>query len=511
MRAISEEAKGALSYETIANALFENYESIYNVDLETGEYSVYYESDSYRGLDLTRSGSDFFTALEREVRQVIAPEDRAFVLRMLSHEKLVEGIKSAKYHSMVYRIVRHGERVYHQLRATLQRSGGRDYALMGVRNVDSVVRQNAARENELASEREKSANYLDAILATAAAYTDANLTGDRVLAQSDCLSVGEDARLGSVPSPEEIPSYTAFQEFVAAKLVCENREKYAYVSSREHLLDCFEKGIERASVPFSAKAADGKVVPCRAVFYLYRERATRDVHVLCVIYDLTEEQRLEQEMKDLKSELDLSRIRSSTSQMKPHFLYNALGSIQEVVLEDPERAADLLEDFTTFLRGCVKAMDSDDPIPFSRELENIKAYASIEKMRLGDRLEMVYDLEETSFRVLPLSIQPLVENAIRHGIHPLGKRGGVVALRTSSTERDWVVRVEDTGRGFDMKEYASRVESGAADSTGLKNIRFRLEKILGASMDVTSVEGAGTRVTVLIPKEGGPHEGDHRR
>jgi len=508
---MSDESKGALSYETIANALFENYESIYNVDLETGEYSVYYESDSYRGLDLTRSGSDFFAALEGEVRQVIDPEDRDFVLRMLSCDALSAGVRSLKYHSLVYRIVRDGRRVYHQLRATLQQSGGRDYALMGIRDVDSVMRQNAAREEALASERERSANYLDAILATAAAYTDANLTTDCVLAQSTASTEGVCPRLGSVPSPQEVLGYTAFQEWAANVLVCENRAKYAYVSSREHLLECFEQGIARASVSFSATTADGQAVPCRAVFYLYREQVSGDVHVLCVIYDLTEEQRCEKEMQDLKSELELSRIRSSTSRMKPHFLYNALGSIQEVVLEDTERAAGLLEDFTVFLRGCAKALDGDEPIPFAQELENITAYASIEKMRLGNRLEMVYELEETDFKVLPLSIQPLVENAIRHGIHPMGKKGGVVALRTFADDKEWVVQVVDNGRGFDAGAYANRINTGETDSTGLKSIRFRLEKILHASLDVTSAEGEGTSVTVRFPKEGESNEGDYRR
>jgi len=510
VESMDERKPGMLSYEEIAHALFENYESIYNVDLETGEYKVYFESEPYSRLALARSGDDFFSALRNTVDRVVDPEDRAFVLRALSREGLSAGIRAAKYHSIVYRIIRDGKQVYHQLRATLQESGGREYALMGVRDVDSVIRRNEAREEALVSERQKAANYLDAILATAVAYTDANLTADRVLDQSTDASGMPGSRLGAVPSPEQMPKYSSFQNWVAESLICENREKYLNVSSREHLLECFKQGIGRASVPFSIRAADGVPVPCRAVFYLYQEEATDDVHALCVVYDLTEEQRREKELEELRAQLELSRIRSSTSQMKPHFLYNALGSIQEIVLDDPERAADLLEDFTVFLRGCVKAMDGDGPIPFAQEVVNIKAYASIEKMRLGERLEVVYELGETDFEVLPLSIQPLVENAIRHGIHPLGKRGGIVALRSSANDREWIVQVVDTGRGFDVAKYNREQASGVVESTGLRNIRFRLEKILGATMEVASIEGSGTSVTVRIPKEG-PHEGDNRR
>ena len=497
--------------EAIVGALSENYESIYSVDLTTGEYDVYYESDSYRRLELSHSGSDFFATLDEEVEKVIDPEDKPYVLKMLSKETLTAGVSEGKYHELVYRVIRNGRQVYHQLRATLRRIDGRDYALMGVRDVDAVVRLNAARENALASERQKSGNYLDAILATAAAYIDANLTGDCVLSQSTGPTGKPGSRLAEVPSVEEMPCYGAFQSWVADNLISRNREKYLQVSSRKHLLECFERGTRRASVPFSIRTLDDGAVPCRAIFYLYREKATKDVHSLCVIYDLTDEQRREKELEDLKFQLDLSRIRNSTSQMKPHFLYNALGSIQEVVLEDPVRAAGLLEDFTVYLRSCVKAMDGDDPIPFMQEIENIKAYTSIEKMRLGDRLAIVYELAETDFKVLPLSIQPLVENAIRHGIYPLGKMGGTVVIRSFAIDDEWIVQVIDTGRGFNSEEHGRKLAEWGEDSTGLRNIRFRLEKILGATMEVASAEGCGTCVTVRIPRGEVAHESDDRR
>ena len=493
----------AVSYEVLANALFENYESIYDIDLETDAYNVYYESDSYRKLDLTRSGADFFTALPKEVAKVVDPDDRSYVLGMLSKETLVAGVTENKYHVIIYRINRGGRRIYHQLRATLQPIGDKDYILMGIRDVDAIVRQRIAHEEELVFEQQKASNYLEAVLATALAYMSANLTTDEVLERSFGRSKGSDYHLRTIPPIADLPSYNALRLWFHDNLVCENRKKYLRASDREYLLECFEQGEGRASVSFAIVTEEGDHVPCREVFYLYRERVTDDVHVLCVIYDLTQQQRREKELEELKQELSMSRIRNSASQMKPHFLYNALGSIQEVTLEDPERAADLLEDFTIHLRSCIKAMDSDHPIPFEQELENIKAYAHIENMRFGDRLEVRFDLEEQDFLVLPLSIQPLVENAIRHGIYQRGPQGGVVTLRSWKDEDAWVVQVEDTGVGFDIHEYDERIRTGDIESAGLRNIRFRLEKILEATLTIESKVDEGTTATVRIPRKEG--------
>ena len=500
---MSDGKKNAVSYEVLANALFENYESIYDIDLETNAYNVYYESESYRELDLTRSGSDFFTALNKEVARVVDPDDRSYVLAMLSKDVLVSGVTENKYHSIMYRINREGRRIYHQLRATLQPIGDKDYILMGIRDIDALVRQRIAQEEELASEQQKAGNYLEAVLATALAYMGANLTTDEVLERSFGRSERSDYHIRTIPPIADLPTYSALRLWVHDNLIYENHERYLRASDREYLLECFERGEGRASASFTIITEEGDHIPCREVFYLYRERATDDVHMLCVIYDLTQQQRQEKEFEELRQELDMSRIRNSASQMKPHFLYNALGSIQEVILEDPERAADLLEDFTIHLRSCIKAMDSDHPIPFEQELENIKAYAHIENMRFGDRLEVRFELDETGFFVLPLSIQPLVENAIRHGIYQRGLEGGVVTLRSWADEDAWVVQVVDTGVGFDIGEYDEGLKTGDIDSTGLRNIRFRLERILEASLSVESQVGEGTTATVRIPRKEG--------
>ena len=206
----------------------------------------------------------------------------------------------------------------------------------------------------------------------------------------------------------------------------------------------------------------------------------------------------------------MSRIRNFTSQMQPHFLYNALGSIQEVMLEDPQYASELLGVFTAHLRSCIRSMTSDAPIPFAQELSNIKAYVNIEKMRLGKKLKMDYDIETCDFLILPLSIQPIVENAIRHGVYPKGEEGGTVTLKTRQEGDRILIIVEDDGVGFDVEEFRESLRSGKTDSAGLKNISFRLDRMLQASLDIESRNGEGTKVTISIPK-GENNESDNSR
>lgn len=501
----------AVTFEMIAKALFENYECIYDIDLNSCRYKTYFQSETYRELKLSREGENFFEALPNGVRQTIAEEDQAYVLANLDKAALIAGVSEKKYHTIVYQIQRNGEKIFHQLRATLQPVEHGMHILMGVKNIDDLVRRQEAHHNAMEAMLQKERNHMEAVLASAAAYLEANLSRDILLEKSVGHLDGTGARIMDVPPVTEIPVYEQMQRWIAKYRVVENRDKYLEISSRQYLLDCFRRREKRASVSFSVKGQDGGSVPCRAVFYLYQERATGDVHVFCVIYDLTQQQRKEKELEELERELLLSRIRNSTSQMQPHFLYNALGSIQEVILIDPGYASELLGDFTVHLRSCVRAMTKDEPIPFAEELKNIRAYVNIEKMRLGNRLQVEYDIRSTAFYILPLCIQPLVENAIRHGIYRRGKQGGTVQIRTGEDDEDWIVQVEDDGIGFDIHKFQQDLRERKRDSTGIINIRFRLEKVMGARVELRSQPGTGTVATIRVPKgEKRKNESYHR-
>ncbi len=104
------------------------------------------------------------------------------------------------------------------------------------------------------------------------------------------------------------------------------------------------------------------------------------------------------------------------SQIQPHFLYNSLLVIRQICLSDPQKAADALSEFTKYVRHNMDSLTADAPIPFSAEMEHVKRYVELQKLRFGDALTVDYELACTDFSVPTLTVQPLVENAIRHGV-----------------------------------------------------------------------------------------------
>lgn len=487
-----------MNYELIAKALFETYENIYDVNLETSSFFSFHESESYHSLKLEKKGDDFFEELQQGIKRVIVDEDQEYVVRMLSREKLIEGLKKNKIYSFIYRINQNDKEVYHQLRATLQPMEDGLHAFIGIKNIDDTFRQEEEHLKQLSFLKQKENNHMQAVLDTAAAYMEIDLTKNEVLVKSDDTLDKNNRFIKKIPSTEEISSYDEMHEWICNNLIVKNKKKYQETGNRENLLNLFKKGSRRASVFFSVYTKEGGTQPCREVFFLYKEKETGDIKAFCVIYDLTETQKMEQEKEILEYELKMSRIRNFTSQMQPHFLYNTLGSIQEVMLIDPSYAAKLLNDFAIHLRSCIRAMAKDEPLPFSQELENVKAYINIEKMRLGEKLKVVYDIRSEDFKILPLTVQPLVENAIRHGIYQRGVKGGQLSISTSEDDDKWLIEVKDDGVGFDTKVLDR--EDEIIDSTGLKNIMFRLEKVMKAKLQIESKPNIGTTVKIMIPK-----------
>ena len=284
-------------------------------------------------------------------------------------------------------------------------------------------------------------------------------------------------------------------------MLLSDKTEFLQFSNCRHLIDCFENGQRVVGIECKARTITGGVSVCHVTYYISQDEVTGDILAICVLYDLTRQLKRERDMQELKKTLEQMRMKNFVSQMHPHFLYNALSSIREIVLVDPEYGADMLYDFTTHLRASIRAMSNDDKICFSQELENIKAYVNIEKMRFGDRLNVVYDIAAIDFMIIPLSIQPIVENAIKHGIYEKGSDSGTVKLRTWETVSSWEITVEDDGVGFDPEEVRRQVESGKRDSTGLYNLIFRLENMMGAVVVLESEIGRGTKVGIHIPKD----------
>ena len=191
-----------------------------------------------------------------------------------------------------------------------------------------------------------------------------------------------------------------------------------------------------------------------------------------------------------------ARIKIMLSQIQPHFIYNSLSSISTLIPLDPDKAQAALDDFTEYLRMNLSSLTEVRCVAFENELKHIKTYVSLEKMRFGDRLKVVYDVNTTHFMLPPLTIQPIVENAIKHGI--LKKlEGGTLSVKTYETDKTYVVEIADDGVGF----YIADVDFEANKHFGLKNIQYRLATMCGADLAVKSEIGVGTTVTVTFPKE----------
>ena len=203
--------------------------------------------------------------------------------------------------------------------------------------------------------------------------------------------------------------------------------------------------------------------------------------------------KLEKEKIKLDAELAQTRISTLMSQIHPHFIYNTLGSIEQLCELNPQKAAKLVNDFSKYLRGNFGELDNPKLIRVSKELKHTEYYTSIEKVRFPD-IEFVAEMNCSDFSIPALTIQPLVENAIKHGILKR-EEGGKVKVRIFETDSSYFVTVKDNGVGFDV------IELEQNNHVGLRNIKSRLEAMCGGILHIESIIGVGTKITIEIPKE----------
>ena len=205
-------------------------------------------------------------------------------------------------------------------------------------------------------------------------------------------------------------------------------------------------------------------------------------------------------MKEQERELAEHRIDIMLSQIQPHFLYNSLGAIYHLCESDPRTARKAIKNFSEFLRGNMESLKSREPIAFEAELNHAANYLYLEQQRFGDKLQVIYQITTEDFLIPPLTLQPLVENAVQHGV--LNRRnGGTIVIRTEKTDECAVVMVFDNGVGM---EKAKGIHSlGDRAHIGISNVRSRLKEMMGGSLDIES-SGEGTTAIIRIPwTEGG--------
>ena len=209
---------------------------------------------------------------------------------------------------------------------------------------------------------------------------------------------------------------------------------------------------------------------------------------------LTKAKELETEKILLNAQLTESRMSTMMSQIRPHFIYNTLGSIEQLCELDPPMAGELVHNFAKYLRGNFGELDNPRPILMSQEMEHVRYYVSIEKVRFPD-MTFTFEMHSDDFSLPALTVQPIVENAIKHGLMKLNK-GGTIRVVSSETDTHYCILVEDDGVGFDT----SALPEDRAHM-GIRNIRERLKAMVSGTLEIESTPGAGTKVLIKIPKE----------
>jgi len=205
---------------------------------------------------------------------------------------------------------------------------------------------------------------------------------------------------------------------------------------------------------------------------------------------------IENEKKFYEQQIELSEAKNkiTLSQIQPHFIYNTLTTIAFLCRTDATAAEELTRRFSDYLRNNIAVLSTVEPVPFSQELKNIDNYLQIEKARFGDRIRTEYDIQISDFSLPVLTVQPIVENAVKHGIAKR-KEGGTIRLATYEDYDDYYIQIANDGMGFDL----TSIHTDGKEHVGLKNVTERIHSV-GGELKIDSAPGKGTVVTIRIPR-----------
>jgi len=213
--------------------------------------------------------------------------------------------------------------------------------------------------------------------------------------------------------------------------------------------------------------------------------------MLSVLYRM---QRMQSErILEQQASLAQSKDQMLLGQVRPHFIYNALSAIRHIEGNPPE-TKQAITDFANYLRGNLSALSSEELISIEKELEHVKTYVGLEKLRFGDKINVTFDVRDAGFSLPPLSVQILVENAIKHGI-TAKYDGGTVSVRIWREKDVHYVEVKDDGVGFDPMAIADDPKH-----IGLNSVRNRLSHFVSGDMQILSKIGEGSVITLSIPE-----------
>lgn len=205
---------------------------------------------------------------------------------------------------------------------------------------------------------------------------------------------------------------------------------------------------------------------------------------------------LERKLTQREQEVHEYHLRAILERVKPHYIYNVLTSIYYLCESDPSKAQQAVGLFSDYLRDALRNMDQLQRVHFFQELKLVENYVKLEQMRFGDRLTVRYDIQNSDFSVPPFTVQPLVENAVKHGMK--GSSGIHIEIKSWMDNDSFCVMVQDDGPGFDPSQF------DAKESFGLKNMQELLRLWNAGSLTVESKPGCGVKATLLFTPP--PHE-----
>ncbi|MCR5451218.1 MAG: histidine kinase [Lachnospiraceae bacterium] len=237
-------------------------------------------------------------------------------------------------------------------------------------------------------------------------------------------------------------------------------------------------------------------VPFFAVFvqiFFYGLSIATFSYTVCQIFIfIVYEQRYTNRLVELEKERNEERIKMLREQISPHFIFNSLLSIQELCLEDPPKASYGIKQFAKYLRGNIEAMNSDDLIPFEQELSYIKEYIELENLDPANDIKIDYFIEYDDFSLPLLVVEPLIENAVRHGI--AYRSEGIIELHSRRVNREVVVTVKDNAVG----NCSETEKQSGHRSVAINNIKERLKLQCKGHLEIKKEDG-WTVIDVIIP------------
>lgn len=214
---------------------------------------------------------------------------------------------------------------------------------------------------------------------------------------------------------------------------------------------------------------------------------------LIVIYILFHGE-ITRQLSEKEMQLADSRISIMLSQIQPHFMHNMLTTIMYMCRTDPEEAEKTVGQFAHYLRTNMDSLSLKQCIQFEAELKHVKTYWSLEEKRFGDKIRAIYDIRENSFMLPALTIQPIIENAVKHGMRK--NKQLTVTIRTYSDENNYYVQINDDGRGFDV----NALKNDGKSHVGITNVQQRLKMMCDGELMINSVTNQGTDAVIKIPK-----------